>query len=456
MPVQAQRTGQPQRPVGVPAGSLEPAQRRPQVRVLPIQSLKPPRLRRAAQAGLGILAHAEEMCGVGVGQRVVLACLAELACGVLAQGLQHPVPGVARGLVGRHEGLAHEPFQQVEYRAFGQVRTGDDVLGGGEGPAAAEHGQPSEQHPLRPREQLVAPVHCVAQCLLAGVRGPAAGREHREPVNDAVGELTRREARQARRGQLQSKRDSVEPAADHADSRQLVVVEDEIGRRLVRPVQEQSRRGEARHPGGRGARVRDRERPDRQLDLSGHGQRLPAGGHDPQVRAVAQHGFDEGGDRLDEVLAVVQHDEDVAGPEVADEQVGGPPGRGAAFHAQVQRVGDRVDQYLGLGHRGEADQPGAVAEPGRGGAGRLDAQCGLACTAGPDQRDQPGVAQQIERPGQLSRATDERRGPRRQVACRLIPPGGRLRRRDRRVLAQDLLHHGPQLARRVDPELVGQ
>ncbi len=51
-------------------------------------------------------------------------------------------------------------------------------LGRGQGPPAAEHRQPAEQHLLLPGEQVVAPVDRVAQRLLAGLGGAVAGGQH--------------------------------------------------------------------------------------------------------------------------------------------------------------------------------------------------------------------------------------------------------------------------------------
>ena len=228
----------------------EPRQCGPHVGVFLVQGLGPLRLRGAAQAGLGLLGEGEVELRVRGGQRVSFPGAVELVGGVLAQRLEHPVAGVARGALRDHERLPDQPVEQVQHGRGRQIGTGDDVLGGVEGPAAAEHGEPAEQQPLRRGEQVVAPVDGSAQGLLAGVGGAAAGGQKGEPVLDAVGELGRAEAGEPGRGQLQGKRDAVQALADDADGGQRLRIEDEIGGGGEGTVEEQLGGGEGRDAAG--------------------------------------------------------------------------------------------------------------------------------------------------------------------------------------------------------------
>ena len=54
------------------------------------------------------------------GHRLGFAGGVELAGRVLPQGLQHPVPGVAAGLVEHHQRLPHQPLQQLQHRVAGR------------------------------------------------------------------------------------------------------------------------------------------------------------------------------------------------------------------------------------------------------------------------------------------------------------------------------------------------
>ena len=129
--------------------------------------------------------------------RCRLAGVGELAGRVLPQRLQHAVPGVAAGLVGDDQRLPNQPLQQLQHPLRGQLGVGDHRLGRGQGPPAAEHRQPAEQHPLLPGEQVVAPVHRVPQGPLPGLGGAVAGGQHREPVPHPVGQLERAAVRPA-------------------------------------------------------------------------------------------------------------------------------------------------------------------------------------------------------------------------------------------------------------------
>jgi hypothetical protein len=200
---------------------------------------------------------------------------------------------------------------------------------------------------------------------------------------------------------------------------------------------------------------------DRQLHLAGHRERLPARRDDLHAGALAQDGLGQGGDRLDEVLAVVKQQKRVAPAQVSDEHVAGPVGRGAAFDVDGERVGDRVREQVVFGDCGEAHEHGTIAEPARRCAGGFYAQGRLPGPSRAGQGHQPGAAQQLHGPLKFRAASHERGGPQRQVPPRrasLVTRDGRRGRRwgDDRVLVQDLLHDGAQVPRRVDAELVGE
>ena len=99
-----------------------------------------------------------------------------------------PVP-----LPGSHQRAVDQPGVQVEDVA-GVARSpsasvGADLLGRVQGPPAAEHRQPPEQHPLGVGEHLVAPVDRRPQRPLPRVRGPRPAGEQPEPVVEPGGDL---------------------------------------------------------------------------------------------------------------------------------------------------------------------------------------------------------------------------------------------------------------------------
>ena len=134
------------------------------------------------------------------------------------------------------------------------------------------------------------------------------------------------------------------------------------GRRLVveREIRADRRRavGEQAH-GGIFVKRRDDEQ-----RLPGDAERLPAGRHDPQPRAVRQQRVRQVGARVDEVLAVVE-DEQGAGIGQAVEQPGpcvaaGDPLRAVRQQArlpQADRAEHRLRHVGGVGDRGELGQP---------------------------------------------------------------------------------------------------
>ena len=87
-----------------------------------------------------------------------------------------------------------------------------DLLGGFEGAAAAEDGEPREEPLLVLVEELVAPLDRGAQRPLAriGVARPPFSRSSR--CVEALDQLLRREDSHARRRELEGERQAVEPA----------------------------------------------------------------------------------------------------------------------------------------------------------------------------------------------------------------------------------------------------
>ena len=122
------------------------------------------------------------------------------------------------------------------------------------------------------------------------------------------------------------------------------------------------------------------------------------------MRAAAEQGLGEVGDRLDQVLAVVEQEQllaiaDVTGEGDLRRPIGGEPG--------VQGLGDRGADQLGLAECRQLDQPDPVGEILRLLPGKLQRQPGLAAAAGPGQGEEPRVAQQRRDLGQLALAADE-------------------------------------------------
>ena len=99
----------------------------------------------------------------------------------------------------------------------------------------------------------MAPVDQRAQGLMAGQRGAAPRAQEPEPIAEARRDVLDREHSRARRRQLESERDSVEPPADPADGRRILRRELEAGIDRLEPVEEEMHRLHLRE-------LRERER----------------------------------------------------------------------------------------------------------------------------------------------------------------------------------------------------
>jgi hypothetical protein len=129
----------------------------------------------------------------------------------------------------------------------------------------------------RPRQQLEAPVEVLRDL---------AGRQRADP----------------RRRELDRQRQPVQPLADVRHGLGVAVAQIEVPDREPRPVREHLHRLGA-------------ERAERDHLLALHAERLAARGHDAHVGHRLDHALHEVGRALQHVLAVVQHEQQVAAVE---------------------------------------------------------------------------------------------------------------------------------------------
>ena len=296
---------------------------------------------------------------------------------------------------------------------------------------------------------------------MARQRGAAAAGQQPEPVVEAVGDLRRGHRAQAGGGQLDGQRHAVQAAADrqrrvgvggHAETRAnggAAFVQQAHRRVAERPVVV-----------GAGRRLvrRDGERRHLAERLAGDAERFAAGGQHPHAGALGEHPVDDGGARVDEVLAVVQHDQRAFAGERGDKAVERVCGGGrAAAHgrhqggvAQAEGAQQRVRDLGRVADGGQFHQPDAAGHAVGEAFGGLDRQPGLAGAARPGQGHQAVLLQQLADPLDLLLAADEAGQPGAQVAG---PAGGR---GTADLAAQHGQVHGLQLRRRVDAELLGE
>ena len=285
------------------------------------------------------------------------------------------MPELGERLVGQR---AEQPHHRVGLQAlvrayrFGSLRCR----------AASEHGEPAGQRSFGVGEQLPAPPYDRDQRLVPRQRGPAAAGQ--QPVVEARGEFGGRQRAQPGAGQLDGQRQSIEAAADLGHRWQVLGGQPEPEHRGRGAVGEQPQRGGVHRFPEADRWRRHRQRRHRVDPLAGGGQRFAGRGEDPHPRAAAQEVVGQPGAGVEEVLAVVEHDQQLPAGELRGQLLrGGPqPERGADGRGDLGRVRDPR----------ELGQPDSVrglpADRDFGG------EPGLAHPAGPDKRDQPRVREQ--------------------------------------------------------------
>ena len=145
------------------------------------------RLRRCGPAALGQL---DVVVGVAASNRGGVAARVESLLGVLADGLEQPVPHPAVVVVvGDDEGLVDQLTQHVDHIDDVEVVAGRTASAAGQVTAAREHRQPVQRVTFRRVEQVIGPVDRAPQRLVALERGAAAAGEELEPLIEAGNEI---------------------------------------------------------------------------------------------------------------------------------------------------------------------------------------------------------------------------------------------------------------------------
>ena len=327
------------------------------------------------------------------GDPVGLTGFGQALGGVLADGLQQVVAGA--GAVDHDQRPVDQPAEQVHDGRRVQRLAAGDGLDGVERPAAAEHRQPLQQHPLGVGEQLVAPVDGGSQRALPGLRGARAGGQQGEAVAHPPGELVERQGRDAGGGELDGQRHAVEVPADVRDRGVVPLVELEVRQDAAGPVEEEPYGGAAGQLGHVGCLGWDGQRIDRALDLAAGGQRLAAGGEQPyagRTRAAARRA----GRRRRRGARSCRGRAATARSRRWPSNWSSGGGRGHV--PDLQRGQHGCGHLDRVGDPGEPHERDPVGEAVRGGPGGLQREAGLPDAAGAGDGDQPRGAQQLADP----------------------------------------------------------
>ena len=197
---------------------------------------------------------------------------------------------------------------------------GADALGELHREAAAEDAEPAEDRALRLLEQAMAPFHRRAQRLVAAQRGARSGREQAEAFAQAAVHGAQAEQRHPCRRELDCQRQPVELAADVDRERQVGIGELEARRRGAHARLEEKQCAVTARI--RNLRVvRHVERLDTDLLLGLHPQRFLARGQHAQPGSGFEQPFDQHGERLEQMLAVVDDEQHLAAGKRIDERL---------------------------------------------------------------------------------------------------------------------------------------
>ena len=344
------------------------------------------------------------------------------AGGELADGLQQRVTD--RGAVlEAHDGLAGQAGQQPGDRLRLQRPARGHPFGRAEVEPAAQHRQAAQQAAFGLIEQLIAPRDQRLQRPVPPRAGRTAGQQPGMAIQPGS-QLSRAQSRAPGRGQLDGQRNAVQPGT-HLRNRGRVVrrqLEGRAGR--TGPGREQQA-GLGSGDRRRRAVGRQPQRRHREDQLTGNIQAFPAGGQEPHPAAPGKQRGHQGRRSRQDVLAVVQHHQQLTADQLAHQ----PRGRGGRIPLRhPQRLRDASRDQRRIGERGQLDQPGAIAKAGLGQHRHPQRQPGLAAPARASQRNHPGSAEPLTHGSYLRAAAHQRahlgRQPRLPLrkTCRLRTP----------------------------------
>ena len=230
---------------------------------------------------------------------------------------------------------------------------------------------------------------------------PGPTRQQVQRVGQPPVQPVEAEGRHPGGGQLDRQRHPVEPAADARDTAVVVRVRRRPARHR-RAFAEQGRRVAL-------VRVRplvtlERHAGHGEHELEGHPQPGPAGGQHDDARAGGQQSLDQGADPVEQVLAVVQHQEQVGAGELGDHRVRGRPPR---LLPEPEGVRQRGAHHRRVRDRHQVDVAGTARMTAADVLGDGQGQPGLANAPRADGGDQPMLGESTREGGPLGRPAHE-------------------------------------------------
>ena len=291
-----------------------------------------------------------------------------------------------------------------------------DRLGGLQCPATGKDGETTEQDSLRLGQQVKAPVDGCPQRLLAGQRRPVAAGQQPKAVVQAGGDLLDRQHVHPRRGQFNRQRDAVEPVADLGHGRRLLVGQTERPEGSLRSLDEQPHRRVLHQLLGwrEVAEVGQRERRQAQGDLTSDTQKFAARGQDAELGTRPQQPLGERRASVDQVLAVIQHEQERPGAQVLRQS---SRERSATPFMEAEHQGHRLRHHGRVDQRRQFHQPDAVRVPWQDIGRNVQGEPRLPDPRRAGQGQEPRGPQQAGDLGLLVLTADKTREPGGQIAA---------------------------------------
>ncbi len=261
----------------------------------------------------------------------------------------------------------------------------------------------------------MAPFQRRAQRLVSAQHDARTDREHVEALVETRAQAFDAEQRQARGGEFDGERNAVQPPADLDDRRCI--------RRRQREIRIDSLRAcDKEFDGTSLRRIRSaivgryREAPYAIDVFFRRLQRFLAGHEKAHLGRGAPHGFDELGDGIDEMFAIVEHEQELLRREQRSDRLAR---QAVARKLHAQRPGDGRRHERAIAQCGQFDPPDPVGKVG----GRFDSDlrcrglrdARLADTARADDRHDDMLAQERLDRRQILRTAIQRKQLRRQI-----------------------------------------
>jgi hypothetical protein len=232
----------------------------------------------------------------------------------------------------------------------------------------------------------VAPGDRAAQGLLARGQIPHSTGQEGEPPLESDEQRLRRQDLRPGRCQLDREGQSVKPPADLGDGRGGLVGDGEVRVDAPGPFDKQAHRLVLAHAIGRRemARIRSRERGDREFVLHRDVQGDPTGDEHGQIGAF----LDERGDvdrRRNDLLEIVEDEENVLAAQRGRQTL---EGRSVRCFTETECIGDGPKNPRRIANRRQRYEVDAIRKPADQVRGDLERQARLADPRWPGHRDQ--------------------------------------------------------------------